>query len=79
MREIVEEYNVRTLKADFGTEDEAVGRLMDQVQQSRQIPLLVVFPAGRPNNPVVFQGGYTQRGVIKAIRDASPKRVALLP
>jgi len=67
------------LKADWGNEDESIGRLMDQLQGSRQIPLLVVFPAGHPNDPVIFQAQYTLSGVIKAVREASAsKRIAAL-
>lgn len=74
---MVDEFDVRTLEADWGTEDESIGRLMDQLQGSRQIPLLVVFPAGSPNEPVIFQAQYTQNKVIKAVRDACPpKRIA---
>ncbi len=77
MRRVVDECDVRTLKADWGTEDESIGRLMDQLQGSRQIPLLVVFPAGRPNEPVIFQAQYSQSGIIEAIREANaPKRIA---
>ena len=36
---------IRTLRADWGTKDEAIGKLMDKLQGSRQIPLLAIFPA----------------------------------
>ncbi len=64
--------------ADWGTKDESIGRLMDHLQGSRQIPLLAVFPAGRPNEPTLLQAAYTKRSLLKAIREASP-RVSSLP
>ena len=77
MRQVVDEYGVHTLKADWGTEDEAIGRLMDQLQGSRQIPLLAIFPAGNPNEPILFQAKYSQSGVINALRQAGePRRLA---
>ena len=77
VRQVIDEYEVRTLEADWGTEDESIGRLMDQLQGSRQIPLLAVFPAGSPNEPIIFQAQYTQGALIKALREASgSKRIA---
>ena len=67
---------MRTLVADWGTQDESIGRLMDQLQGSRQIPLLAVFPAGRPNEPLLLQAAYTKGQLIAAIREATPEEGA---
>src|SRR5262249_55235501 len=38
------------------------------------VPVLAIFPAGDPNNPIVFRGGYTQQNLIDALEKAGPSR-----
>ena len=73
---MVDAGNIRTLRADWGTRDEAIGKLMDKLQGSRQIPLLAVFPASRPNNPVVLKTWYTQATLISKLNEAGGSKVA---
>ena len=79
IRELVDAGNVRTLRADWGTQDEDIGALMDQLQGSRQIPLLAVFPAERPNNPVILKTFYTQAKLAATLRDAGGSKLAAQP
>jgi len=32
---------------------------------------LAIFPAGRPNDPIVFRGGFTHKQLLDALRKAA--------
>ena len=38
------------------------------------VPVLAIFPAGDPNRPIVFRGGYTQQTLIDALNQAGPSQ-----
>ncbi len=38
------------------------------------VPVLAIFPAGDPNHPIVFRGGYTQQTLIDALTKAGPSQ-----
>ncbi len=65
--------NVVTLVADWGDRNPKIGDLLESLGGSRQIPLLAIFPAGRPNNPIVLNT-YTQSQLVEALREAGPSR-----
>ncbi len=77
VREAVHRNRVVTLKADWTDADPEITRMLETLG-SRQVPTVAVFPAGRANEPIVFRGGYTQRGIIDAIERAGPSRGAPL-
>ena len=62
-----------TLVADWGDRDPKIGDLLESLGGSRQIPLVAIFPAGRPNNPIVLNT-YTQSQLIEALREAGPSQ-----
>ena len=64
------------MRADWGTKDEAIGKLMDKLQGSRQIRLLAIFPADRPHNPVVLKTFYTKAKLIAKLNAAGSSKVA---
>jgi thiol:disulfide interchange protein len=35
------------------------------------VPVLAIFPADRPYEPIVFTGGYTKSGLLEAIAQAT--------
>ena len=69
----IRENNVILLKADWTHAAPEVTQFLDWLG-FRQVPVLAIFPADRPNEPIVFTGGYTQANVIEAIKKAGPSR-----
>jgi thiol:disulfide interchange protein DsbD len=71
----VEAGGVHTLVADWTTMSDDVSHMLE-VLGSKQIPVLAIFPAGRPNEPIVLRGGYSQATLLKAIAEAGPSQAA---
>lgn len=71
------EKQVILLKADWTHESPEVTQFLDWLG-FRQVPVLAIFPAGRPNEPIVFMGGYTQQEILRALEKAGPSRVSRL-
>lgn len=69
VRQAVDQHGVETLVADWTTKDPQIGEMLSALG-SKQIPVLAIFPAGRPNEPIVLIGGYTQATLIKRIEEA---------
>jgi hypothetical protein len=40
--------------------------------------VLAIFPAGKPNEPIVIVGGYTRAQLLKQLREAGPSQSALV-
>jgi thiol:disulfide interchange protein len=75
IRDAILANHVLTLKADNTHEDPGVGAMMELLG-IRQVPVLAIFPAGRPNEPIVFLDGYTQGMVTEALKGAGPSKPA---
>lgn len=73
VKSAIRENNVILLKADWTHAAPEVTQFLDWLG-FRQVPVLAIFPADRPNEPIVFTGGYTQANVIEAIKKAGPSR-----
>ena len=66
---------IRCLVADWSSEDPEVGKLLNQLQGSQQIPFLVIFPAGAPEKAIRLST-YTSAKLLGAIEDAGPSKSA---
>jgi len=78
VRELVRANGVVLLKADWGKDgDDPEVTEMLKLLGSMQVPVVAVFPAGNPNHPTVFRGGYTQKGLLEALRAAGPSRATV--
>lgn len=66
---VVDANNVEVLKADWTDEDEAIENALMQLR-SRSIPLLAIYPAGRPNEVIVLRDTVTQTQVLQALAAA---------
>jgi len=75
VRRTLRENKVVLLQADWTHESPEVTRFLDWLG-FQQVPVVVVFPAGRPNEPIVFTGMFTQRDIILAVEKAGPSVVA---
>ena len=73
VRQKVEQHQVVTLVADWGDRNPQIGDLLEQLGGSRQIPLLAIFPADRPNHPIVLNT-YTTGQLLEALDKAGPSR-----
>lgn len=75
IRESVRKNGVVMMQADWTDEAPEVTRFLDWFG-FRQVPVVAVFPAGNPNNPIWFTGWYTQRDILDALVKAGPSATA---
>ncbi len=70
--EAVEDNNVVTLIADYTTKSEEIKQQLNALN-SKSIPLLVVYPAGKPDSEtIVLRDLVTKSQVVDAIKQAGP-------
>lgn len=67
--------NVVALEADWTTQDPTITRLLNKFNRSG-VPLYVIFPAGKPTEPIVLPEVITQSLVLKKLDEAGPSKVA---
>jgi thiol:disulfide interchange protein len=76
----IEANRVVPLLADWTEESPEIKAMLESLQ-SRSIPVLAVFPAGKPNEPVrdpiVLRDLITESQVLEAIKQAGPSRPTL--
>ena len=70
--------NVTFLKADYTTYSDDVARLLKQFNAAT-VPLYVVYPAGRPDAPIVLPTLLTQQTVLNALTAAAPREGSSKP
>jgi len=75
VRQAIERYGVVTLQADWTRGDPEVTAMLELLG-SKQVPVVAIFPAGNPNNPIVFRGGYTQQMLLDALQQAEASKRA---
>jgi thiol:disulfide interchange protein len=72
-RQKVAENHVVTLVADYTDLSEEITKMLD-VLGSQGIPLWVIFPAGRANEPIVLRDNFTHQALFDAFAKAGPSR-----
>ena len=70
VRKALVEHNIVTMQADCSREDSDNTKMLNNLG-SKQVPVIAIFPADRPNQPVVLRGGYTSGQLIAAIEEAT--------
>ncbi len=76
-RRIVDSNNVVTLIADMTEESPEANELLKRLGNTAQaIPYFAVFPAERPDEPILFDGVLLPQQVIDALRQAGPSKDA---
>jgi thiol:disulfide interchange protein len=70
-RELVDRNGVVTFQADWTRRDPEVTEMLE-ILGAKQVPIIAIFPAGDPNQPIVFRGGYTQKMLLDALEKAGP-------
>ncbi len=66
---------VVTMYADFTDYPPELKRTLEALK-SNGVPVIAIFPGNSPYEPIVFRGGYTQKGLISALEQATGRSVA---
>jgi thiol:disulfide interchange protein len=70
-RQLIDELDVVAMYADWTNYDPEVTRKLEELN-SKSIPVLAIYPAGRPREPIVLRDLVTQSSVLSALRSAGP-------
>lgn len=73
-KQVVEELGVVTYEADMTKWPPELADLLKKLRQG-SVPVIAIFSAERPNEPVVFSGSYTQTQILDALRKAGPSKL----
>ncbi|MEZ6069823.1 MAG: protein-disulfide reductase DsbD family protein [Pirellulales bacterium] len=73
VRDTVDRNGVVTLVADWTNLDPGVTEMLNLLG-ANQVPVLAIFPAGRPNEPIVLVDGYTQNQLLTKLNEAGPSK-----
>ena len=73
VRDFAAQNGIVSLKADWTHGEPEVTKMLELLG-SKQVPVLAIFPAGNPNQPIVLRGGYTQQILLDALRKAGPSK-----
>lgn len=74
VRQLIAANSVVALKADYTRMDPEVSRLLNEVKAGG-VPVIAIYPAGKPTEPIVFRDGYTKEKIVKALQEAGPSRL----
>jgi thiol:disulfide interchange protein len=72
---VIDANQVVPLLADWTSGDEEVTAMLDLLG-GKSVPVLAIFPASRPNEPIVFRDTYTRQQLIDALEKAGPSHGA---
>ena len=70
VKQVVRELGVVPLVADWSTPNPEIERTLEKLG-GKDIPTLAIFPADRPNEPVVLKGMYTKARLITELKKAA--------
>ncbi len=73
VRELVEEYHIVPLRADWTEESPEIKDMLNLLGRN-SIPVYAIFPASEPNKPIVFSDLVSQGQVLEKLREAGPSR-----
>jgi thiol:disulfide interchange protein DsbD len=73
-RNAVRRNGVVTMRADWTHASPEVTEMLELLG-SKQVPVIAIFPAGRPDQPLLLRGGYTQQMLLHALDEAGPSKV----
>lgn len=75
VKAVVEDNEVVTLLADWTNPNTEISEMLELLG-SKQIPVLAIFPADRPNEPIVLRGWYSTDTLVEKLQQAGPSKVA---
>lgn len=73
VQQALAENGVVKLVADWTNGDPEISGILDALG-SKQVPVIAIFPAGRPNEPIVLMGGYTKATLLEKLQEAGPSQ-----
>ncbi|MCA9120662.1 MAG: thioredoxin family protein [Planctomycetaceae bacterium] len=76
VRSVVEQNGVIPLLADWTKANAEISEMLELLG-SKQIPVLAIFPADRPNEPIVLRGWYSTDTLIEKLNQAGPSKIAI--
>ena len=76
-RKLVEANGVVPMVADMTRNPPDETELLSTLAGSGAVPVLAVFPAGRPNSPIVLSGIYTSGVLLDKLKQAGPSKGAV--
>jgi thiol:disulfide interchange protein len=74
VRDVLRQNGVVTLVADWTKHDPEVTRKLDSLG-SAQVPVVAIFPAGRPNDRVILRGFYSKATLLDKLKQAGQSPV----
>lgn len=70
-RDALTEHNIVPVLADWSQANDHIKAAVEKLE-SASIPLLAVFPAGKPHEPIILRDLISQKDVLDAIAKAGP-------
>ena len=70
-RKVIDELDAVAMYADWSDYSDEIKLKLEELN-SRSIPLLVIYPGDRPDQPIILRDIVTQSQVIEALRQAGP-------
>lgn len=76
VKQFVQKNGVVSLLADKSHSSPEIDQMLDALR-SNTIPVLAIFPADHPHEPIVLRDLVSQSGVVEALQEAGPSRSGL--
>ncbi|MDA1051647.1 MAG: thioredoxin family protein [Planctomycetota bacterium] len=76
VKSVVETNGVVPLLADWTSRNAEISEMLELLG-SKQIPVLAIFPADRPNEPIVLRGWYSTDTLVQKLQEAGPSKIAI--
>jgi len=76
VEQLVEAKGVVPMLADWSGPSSDIERMLKALE-SKSIPVLAIFPADHPNEPIVLRDVISQSEVVAALEEAGPSRTGL--
>lgn len=73
VKAFVDKHGVVPMVADWTNQNPEIKAKLDELK-SRSIPVLAIYPAGRPNEVIVLRDVVTESQVLKALEEAGPSQ-----
>jgi len=71
----MQEYGVLALQGDFTSGDPTIAAMLKKYDRAG-VPLNLIFPAGRPNDPILLTPSFTKQYLLDKLEEAGPSRDA---
>lgn len=75
VRDALRDNGVVALQADWTNGDPVISRRLESLG-GKQVPVVAIFPAGRPHDPIVLSGFYTRATLLQKVAQAGPSVVS---